>query len=94
MLSIENIASGYVEEIDILRDVSLEVEQGTITGIIGPNGAGKSTLLKTIFGFLHPSKGKIRFQDNEIQNYPPYELKKNGNWLRASRIQYFPTTHC
>ena len=90
MLSIENIASGYLEEIDILRDVSLEVEQGTITGIIGPNGAGKSTLLKTIFGFLHPSKGKIRFQDNEIQNYPPYELKKMGIGYVLQEFSVFP----
>ena len=61
MLSIQNVTAGYVEEIDILRDVSLEIKKNTITGIIGANGAGKSTLLKTIFGFLQPRKGRIIF---------------------------------
>ena len=52
LLSIQNIHCGYFEGIDILQNVSLEIESGSFIGIIGPNGAGKSTLLKTIFGFL------------------------------------------
>ena len=62
----ENITAGYVAEIDVLNDVSLTVEGGAITGIIGANGAGKSTILKSIFGFLHPRQGKIKFQGQEI----------------------------
>ena len=90
MLSIEKITSGYVEEIDILNDVSLEVKKGAITGIIGPNGAGKSTLLRTIFGFLHPSKGKILFEGNEIQKYSPYELKQMGISYMLQEYSTFP----
>jgi branched-chain amino acid transport system ATP-binding protein len=90
MLSIENITSGYVEEINILDDVSLEVRQGVITGIIGPNGAGKSTLLKTIFGFLHPRTGKILFEGHEIQNYPPYQLKQMGISYMLQEYSTFP----
>ena len=44
-LDLEHVAAGYVEGIDILSDITLRVEPGSITGIIGPNGAGKSTLL-------------------------------------------------
>ena len=66
MLSMENITAGYVEEIDVLYDVSLEVIEGAITGIIGANGAGKSTILKTIFGFLHPREGKIIFEGRNL----------------------------
>ena len=65
MLSMENITAGYVEEIDVLNNVSLEVTEGAITGIIGANGAGKSTILKTIFGFLHPREGKILFEGQD-----------------------------
>ena len=78
MLSLKGVTSGYVEEIDILRDVSLEVKEGSITGVIGPNGAGKSTLLKTIFGFLHPRRGEIIFEERPVQGYRPYELKQMG----------------
>jgi len=90
MLSLKNITSGYVEEIDILKDASLEVREGVVTGIIGPNGAGKSTLLKTIFGFLHPRTGKILFEGHEIQNYPPYQLKQMGISYMLQEYSTFP----
>jgi len=77
-LSIQGVTSGYVKGIDIVNDVSLEIEEHIITGIIGPNGAGKSTLLKTIFGFLHPSQGKIVFKGKEIQTLFPFRLKQLG----------------
>ena len=59
LLSIQNISCGYFEGIDILQEVSLDIDSGSFIGIIGPNGAGKSTLLKTIFGFLKYRKGEI-----------------------------------
>jgi len=77
-LSIQGVTSGYVKGIDIVSEVSLEIEEDRITGIIGPNGAGKSTLLKTIFGFLHPSQGKIVFNGQEIQTLFPFRLKQLG----------------
>lgn len=90
ILSIQDVTAGYVEEIDILRDVSLEIEKGTITGIIGANGAGKSTLLKTIFGFLHPRKGRIVFQGDEIQNNSPYKMKELGISYMLQEYSTFP----
>ena len=36
----------------VINDCSIQVEQGSVTGLIGPNGAGKSTMLKAIFGLL------------------------------------------
>jgi len=89
-LYMENITAGYVEGIDILRDVSIEVVEGTITGIIGANGAGKSTLLKTIFGFLHPRQGKIVFQGKEIQNHRPYQMKEMGISYMLQEYSTFP----
>lgn len=43
----------------ILRGISGQFNQGSMTAILGPNGAGKSTLIKTIVGFLKPSSGKV-----------------------------------
>lgn len=91
MLSLEAVTSGYVEEIDILRDVSLEVREGLVTGVIGPNGAGKSTLLKTIFGFLHPRRGKILFEGKSIQHYRPYQLKQMGISYMLQEFSTFPS---
>lgn len=89
-LSVQGVISGYVKEIDILNDVSLEVEEDTITGIIGPNGAGKSTLLKTIFGFLHASHGTIVFNGREIQALSPFKLKQLGISYVPQDINTFP----
>ncbi len=89
-LSVQGVTSGYVKGIDIVDDVSLDIEEDTITGIIGPNGAGKSTLLKTIFGFLHPSQGKIVFNGQEIQAFSPFRLKQFGISYVPQDINTFP----
>lgn len=78
LLELDGVTAGYVDGIDILDDVRLRVEPGTITGVIGPNGAGKSTLLKTIFGFLHPQRGRIVFDGHDIGRHPPHALKRLG----------------
>jgi ABC-type branched-subunit amino acid transport system ATPase component len=61
-----------------------------VTGVIGPNGAGKSTLLKTIFGFLHPRRGRILFQGKPIEQYRPYELKQMGISYMLQEFSTFP----
>jgi branched-chain amino acid transport system ATP-binding protein len=90
MLQVEHVTSGYVEGIDILTDVSLEIKEGIITGMIGPNGAGKSTLLKAIFAFLYPRQGKILFEGHEIQNCLPSQLKWMGMSYVPQGFSTFP----
>jgi branched-chain amino acid transport system ATP-binding protein len=90
MLKVENVTSGYVEGIDILTDVSLEIKEGIITGMIGPNGAGKSTLLKAIFAFLHARQGKILFEGHEIQNCLASQLKWMGMSYVPQGFSTFP----
>ncbi|MEO0970418.1 MAG: ATP-binding cassette domain-containing protein [Cyanobacteria bacterium J06639_18] len=47
-------------EINAVRDISFEIDQGEVVGFLGANGAGKTTTLKMLAGLIHPSKGKIR----------------------------------
>src|SRR5262249_22589989 len=89
-LGLEHVAAGYVEGIDILGDITLEVKPGSITGVIGPNGAGKSTLLKTIFGFLHPRRGSISFDGRTINALAPYEIKRLGISYVPQGANIFP----
>ena len=51
-----------VREIEAVKDVSFDVEQGQILGIVGHNGAGKSTLMRTVAGILPPTRGRIEVQ--------------------------------
>ena len=90
LLEVHDVVAGYVEGIDVLTGVSVAVERGSITGIIGANGAGKSTLLKTIFGFLHPRRGRIVLDGHEIQALPPHAVKRQGVSYVAQGASVFP----
>jgi branched-chain amino acid transport system ATP-binding protein len=62
----------------VLKDISLHVEQGEIVAIIGSNGAGKTTTLRTISGLKRPVKGKILYQGQEIHEIPPQDIVRMG----------------
>ncbi len=66
MLSAHNIVAGYVDEIDILQNVSVDVQEQQITSVIGPNGSGKSTLMRVICGFLTPKSGQVLWDDPDL----------------------------
>ena len=76
-LEIKNI-DVYYGDVQVIYDLSLNVEEGEVVSIIGANGAGKSTLLKTISGLLHPAKGDILFRGEPLQNKPPEAIVELG----------------
>ncbi len=57
VVRLQNINAGYDHKI-ILRDVNLELQPGSFTGLVGPSGAGKTTLLRLILGHLEPTSGQ------------------------------------
>lgn len=58
VIEVQNLSFSYEEE-DILKGVSLIIEEGEFIGIIGPNGGGKTTFLKLLMGLIKPSSGKL-----------------------------------
>ena len=78
MLSAQNIVAGYVDEINILQDVSVEVQKQQITTVIGPNGSGKSTLMRVICGFLKPKSGRVLWDDNDLTGRPSHTMAGLG----------------
>jgi branched-chain amino acid transport system ATP-binding protein len=74
LLNVDRVTAGYAQDIDVLRDVSLTVHAGQISGLIGLNGAGKSTVIKTICGFLAPKAGRIEFRGEDIAGIAPHRL--------------------
>ncbi len=78
LLRTEHVVAGYVAEVDILTDVTIQVREGEIVTVIGPNGAGKSTLIKTIFGLLRPRQGRVLFRGEEISGLKPHHCTRRG----------------
>lgn len=83
MLSCENVTFRYSRGgNDVLRGLSLELEQGQIGIVLGKNGSGKTTLFKNILGIQTPKSGKIRLDGKNLQKMSRRE--------RAQRIAYVP----
>ena len=61
-----------------VNNCSLNVDEGTITGLIGPNGAGKTTLFNLIAGFHKPTSGRVTFRDERIDGLPSYLVFRKG----------------
>ena len=56
--------------IQILKNVSLDLEKGQMVGLIGRNGAGKTTLLRAIMGILRTKSGELFFEENDLIKLP------------------------
>lgn len=68
-LEVTDIRKSYGSQ-EVLRDVSLSVPGGSVTGFLGPNGAGKSTLMKIMTGYLRPDSGEVRVEGVDALRHP------------------------
>ncbi len=90
MLKVEGIQVFY-GDLQALRNVSLEVNQGEIISIVGSNGAGKTTTLMTISGILRPRHGKVLFDGIPIQDVPSSKVVELGIVQIPEGRQLFPS---
>ncbi len=77
LLEVKNLEV-YYGDIQVLWDVSLQVEEGSIVAMVGANGAGKTTLLKTISGLLRAEKGEILFSGERLHNLKAQQIVDRG----------------
>ncbi len=63
---------------EILKGISLKVEQGEVVTLIGSNGAGKTTTLRTVSGLKRPETGEIRFGGMRIDGLPSQDIVRRG----------------
>ncbi len=90
LLEIQNVSSGY-GEVQILWNVSLNLERGKLTALVGSNGAGKTTLLRTVMGLLKPSQGTITFEGSDVTRVSPHAKAAQGLVLVPEGRQLFPS---
>lgn len=89
MIELKDINAGY-GQVQIVRDVSMNIDNNEIVALIGANGAGKSTIIKTISGMLPVSSGSIIFEGKRIENMPAHKIITNGIALVPEGRRLFP----
>lgn len=89
MLELDKIDTFYGKS-QILHDVSMAVEQGTIHAVLGRNGVGKTTLLTCIFGLTDSSRGSMKLGGREIIDLPTYQRARAGIAIVPQGRQIFP----
>ncbi len=89
MLEVKDLAVNR-GSLQVLKDVSLRVNEGEVVALLGPNCAGKTTLLETIIGVIEPSYGKIVFKGEDITHLPPSKRIAKGLSGVFSREYLFP----
>ena len=77
MFKVENVNMSY-DDLQVLWDVSFEVNEGEIVVLVGANGAGKSSILKTISGLQKVSSGRIEYNGEDLTKIDPAEIIKKG----------------
>ncbi len=89
MLSIKGLEAGY-EESMVIREIDMDVKENQVICVMGRNGVGKSTLLKTIIGILHPKKGSIHYQSEDITNARSSSRAQKGIGYVPQGREIFP----
>jgi branched-chain amino acid transport system ATP-binding protein len=90
LLEIRNVSSGY-GQVQILWDVSLELERGKLTALVGSNGVGKTTLLRTAVGLVKPWQGTVLFDGQDVTGVSPHGKAAQGLVMVPEGRQLFPS---
>ena len=89
MLKLRDISAGYGKS-EVLRGVSLDVNEGEVVTLVGANGAGKTTTLKTLCGLVAASGGSIEFNGHSLLGMAPHEIVDLGVTMVPEGRQLFP----
>lgn len=77
LLEVKNLRAGY-GYVEVVHNVSFDVEEGQIIAILGSNGAGKTSTLRAITGAIKPMSGEILYNGESIVGTPTYKLASMG----------------
>jgi iron complex transport system ATP-binding protein len=91
-LRAEHVNFSYQPGNPVLREITLDIRPGCVTGLFGPNGSGKSTLLRCLNGALTPQSGSILLDGQSIDQFSPRELARKIAVVSQSLPENIPFT--
>jgi lipopolysaccharide export system ATP-binding protein len=87
-LKAQNLVKSYKGR-EVVKGITVEVNQGEIVGLLGPNGAGKTTSFYMIVGLIKPNGGTIFLDQTDITKYPMYKRAQSGIGYLAQEASVF-----
>jgi len=90
MLVLENVNVDLART-PVLRNVSVQLQAGSVVAVVGRNGAGKTTLLRTVMGLVKLRSGRVLFDDDELHNLPAHWRAEQGIGYAPEDRVIFPT---
>lgn len=90
MLDVNDVHTYYGES-HVLRGISLQVDEGSVTTILGRNGAGKTTTVLSIMGYLKPRRGAVSYKGSTISGLPSYRISRMGLGFVPQERGVFPS---
>jgi branched-chain amino acid transport system ATP-binding protein len=88
LLEVRNLSKAF-GGVQVIGDLSFDIQPGAVHSIIGPNGAGKTTLLNMLTGIYRPSAGSIRLAGKEIAGQPTHRYAAAGIGRTFQNLQVF-----
>ncbi len=76
-LRVQNLRKSYNKRV-VIRDVSIDLQQGEVVALLGPNGCGKTTTFYAIAGLIYPEGGHVLIDGRDVTNLPMYRRAKLG----------------
>lgn len=89
VLKVRDVVASYGKG-EVLRGVSLRVEEGEVVALLGRNGVGKTTTLRCVMGLLRPRRGTINLAGTDLAGKPPYAVARLGISFVPDDRRIFP----
>lgn len=88
ILEVDNLELSFAG-LQVIKDLSFSVEDGSIASLIGPNGAGKTSVFNCLTGFYKPDSGRIIFDTKEITRKRPFKITRSGMARTFQNLRLF-----
>lgn len=90
-IELEHVSFQYEDDQNVLKDVSLAIEPGTMVALVGPTGAGKTTIVNLVSRFYDPTSGVVKIDGADIRRFTQTSLRGQISWVLQDCVLFHST---